>query len=163
MFLKGGAEEDSWEPLGHQEIKPVNPKGNQPWIFIGRTDAKASILWPPDGKSQLTENDPDAGKDRGQEETGVTEDKMVEWHHWLNGHEFEQIPGDSEGQGSLECCSSGVTKSRTWPSDWATTSKPSHGNRAAKTTCPWVAVVEKLETPSVSGEIESFTKITRPW
>ena len=61
--------------------EPVNLKGNQPWVFVGRTDAKASILWPPDGKSQLTENDPDAGKDRGQEETGVTEDKMVGRRH----------------------------------------------------------------------------------
>ena len=92
-------------PFDGKEIKPVNPKGNQPWIFIGRTDAKASILWPPDGKSQLTENDPDAGKDRGQEETGVTEDKMVVLHHWYNGHEFEQALGVGDGQGSLACCS----------------------------------------------------------
>ena len=94
-------------PLVSKEIKPVNPKGNQPWIFLGRTDAEAEapILWPPDAKSWLTGKDPDIGKDWGQEENGVTEDEMVVWYHWLNGHEFEQIPGDSEGQRSLACCS----------------------------------------------------------
>ena len=93
--------------LDCKEIKPVNPKGNQPWIFIGRTDsqAEAPVLWPPDGKSWLMRKDPDAGKDWTQEEKGTTEDKMVGWHHRLNGHEFEQAPGDSEGQGSLVCCS----------------------------------------------------------
>ena len=94
-------------PLDSKEMKSVNPKGNQPWIFIGRTDAEAEapILWPPDVKSQLIRKDPTAGKDWGQEEKGVTEDKIVGWHHWLNEHEFEQTPGDSEGQGSLACCS----------------------------------------------------------
>ena len=78
-------------PLDGEEIKPVNPKGNQPWIVIVRTDAEveAPILWPPDAKSQLIGKDPDAGKDWGQEEKGTTEDEMVGWHHWLNGHEFE--------------------------------------------------------------------------
>ena len=78
-------------PLDNKEIQPVNPKGNQSWIFIRRTDAEAEtpILWPPDGKSQFTGKDPDAGKDRGQEGKGMTEDEMVGWHHWLNGHEFE--------------------------------------------------------------------------
>ena len=86
---------------------PVNPKGNQPWIFIGRTDveAKISILWPPDAKNWLIGKDPDAGKDWRQEEKGTTENEMVGWYHWLNGHEFEQTPGDSEGQGSLACFS----------------------------------------------------------
>ena len=93
-----GAGEDSWEFPGLEEIKPVNSKGNQSWIFIGRTDAKAEapILKPPDAKSWLIEKDPDAGKDRGQEEKGETEDKMVGSHHRLNGHEFEQTLGDSE-------------------------------------------------------------------
>ena len=87
-------------PLDSQVIKPVNPKGNQPWIFIGRTDAEAEapILWPPAVNSQLTEKDPDVGKDWGQNEKGTTENEMFGWHHWLNGHEFEQTPGDSEGQ-----------------------------------------------------------------
>ena len=99
MLYNCGAGEDSWE------IKPVSPKGNQPWKFIGRTDAEAPILWPPDVQSQLIAKDPDAGKDWGQKEKGVTENEMVGWHHWLNGHEFKQIPGDSEGQESLACCS----------------------------------------------------------
>ena len=88
-------------------IKPVSPQGNQPWIFIGRTDceAEASILWPSDAKSQLTEKVPDATKDWGQEEKGSRDDNMVGWHHQLNGHEYEQTLGDSERQGSLVCCS----------------------------------------------------------
>ena len=95
-------------PLDSKEIKPVNSKGNQSWIFIGRTDAEAvdTILWLPDVKSQLTGKDFDARKDWEQKENGTTEDEMVGWHHWLNGHELEQTPGDSEGQGSLACCSS---------------------------------------------------------
>ena len=92
-------------PLDSKEIKPVNPKGNQPWIFIGRTDAEPPILWPPDAKNLFTGKDPDAGKDRGQEEKRVTEDEIIGWHHWFNAHEFEQTLGDSEGQGSLACCS----------------------------------------------------------
>ena len=75
------------------------------WIFIGRTDVEAPILWPPEAKSQLTWKDPDARKDWRQEEKGTTEDEMVGWHHWLNGHESEQAPGDSERQRSLECYS----------------------------------------------------------
>ena len=95
-------------PLESTEIKPVHPKGNQPWIFIGRTDAEteAPILWSPDAKSPLTGKDPDAKKDWGQEEKGAAEDETIGWHDQLNGHEFEQIPRDSEGQGSLVCCSS---------------------------------------------------------
>ena len=94
-------------PLDCKEIKPVNFKGNQSWIFIGRTDTEAEtpILWPPDVKNWLIWNDPDAGRDWRQEEKGMTEDEMVGWHHQLDGHEFEQTPGDGEGQGSLACCS----------------------------------------------------------
>ena len=92
-------------PLDCKEIKPVNPKGNQPWIFTWRTDAEALILWPPDVKSQLTGKDPDAGKDWRREKKGTTKNEIVGWHHRLNGHEFVQTPGDSEGQGSLACCS----------------------------------------------------------
>ena len=93
-------------PLDFKEIKPVNPKGNRSWIFIRRTDAEAEalMLWPPDMKNWLIGKDADAGKDWRQEEKGTTEDEMVGWHHWLSGHEFEQAPGDSEGQGSLACC-----------------------------------------------------------
>ena len=78
-------------PLDYKEIQPVHPKGNQSWIFIGRTDAEAEtpVLWPPDAKNWLTGKDPDAGKDWRWEEQGTTEDEMVRWHHRLNGHEFE--------------------------------------------------------------------------
>ena len=94
-------------PLDSKEIRPVNPKENQPWIFIGKTDAEAEtpILWPPDAKSWLIGIDPDAGKDWGQEEKGVTEDEVVGWHHWLDGHEFEQAVGVGDRQGSLACYS----------------------------------------------------------
>ena len=91
--------------LDSEDIKPVNLKGNQPWIFIGRTDAEAPILWPPSAKRWLIEKYPDAGKDWRQEEKGMTEDGMVGWHHRLDGHEFKQIQGDGEGQESLACCS----------------------------------------------------------
>ena len=94
-------------PLDFKEIKPVNPKVNQSWIFIGRTDALAEtpILWPLDGKNWLIWKDPDAGKDWGQEEKGMAEDEMVGWHHWFKGHEFEQALGVGDGQGGLSCCS----------------------------------------------------------
>ena len=94
-------------PLDSKEIKPINPKGNQPWIFIGRTDAEAEapILWPPDAKSRLVGKDPDAEKYWGQEQKGATENEMVGWHHQLNGYEFEQALRDSEEQVSLVCYS----------------------------------------------------------
>ena len=107
VLSNSGVGEDSWESLGLQESKPVNNKRKQSWIFIGKTNVKAEapVLWPHDVKSQLTGKDPAAGKDWRQEEKGTTEDKMVGWHHWLNGCEFEQAQGDGEGQGSLACCS----------------------------------------------------------
>ena len=92
-------------PLDCKKIKPVNPKGNQSWLFFGGTDAEAPVLWPPDTKSQFIGKDPDAGKDWGQEEKEATEDEIVGWHHRLKECEFEQTQGDSEGQGSLMCCS----------------------------------------------------------
>ena len=94
-------------PLDSKEMKPVIPKGNQAWIFIGRTDAEAeaSVLWPPNVKNWLIWKDSDTGKDWRQEEKGMTEDEMVGWHHRLNGHEFEQAPGVGDGQGGLVCCS----------------------------------------------------------
>ena len=92
-------------PLANKEIKPVNLKGNQPLILIGRTDDEAPIPWPPDAKSQHIGKDPDAGKDGRQEEKGAAEDEMVGWHHRLNGNELGQTSGDGEGQGDLECCS----------------------------------------------------------
>ena len=95
MLLNCGVGEDSWESLDYKEIKPVNPKRNHCWIFIGRADAEAEtpILWPPDAKNWLIRKDPDAGKDWRQEEKGTTEDEMVGWHHWLDGHEFEWALG----------------------------------------------------------------------
>ena len=92
-------------PLDCKDIKPVNPKGNQTWIFTGRTDAEAPIFWLLGAKSWFTGKDPYAGKDGRQQEKETTEDEMVGWYHQLNGHEFEQAPGDSEGKGSLACCS----------------------------------------------------------
>ena len=93
--------------LDHKEIQSVNPKGNQSWAIIGRTDAKAEtlMLWPPHVKSWLIGKDPDTGKDWWQEENGTTEDDMVGWHHRLNGHEFEKTLGVGDGQGGLTCCS----------------------------------------------------------
>ena len=90
-----------------QGKQPINPRGNQSWIFIGRTDAEAEapILWLPDAKNWLIGKDPDAGKDWRQKEKGTTEDKMVGWHYWSDGHEFEQAPGVGDGQGSLVCYS----------------------------------------------------------
>ena len=95
-------------PLDCKEIQPVPSKGNQPWVFIGRTDPKAEtpILWPPHAKSWLIGKDPEAGRDWGQEEKGMTEDEMAGWHHRLDGHESEWTPAVGDGQGGLACCSS---------------------------------------------------------
>ena len=95
-------------PLDCKEIQPIHPKGNQSWILIGRTDAEAETLklWPPGGKTWLIWKDPNVGEDWSREEKGVTEDEMVGWHHWLNGHEFEWFLGVGDGQGSLVCCGS---------------------------------------------------------
>ena len=106
-------------PLNCKEIKPVNPKGNQSWIFIGSTDAEAPIVWPPDTKSQLIRKDPDARKLKAGE--GITEDKMVGWHQVLNGHEFEQTPGHGEGQEAWHAAVYGVTESWIQLSNWTTT------------------------------------------
>ena len=94
-------------PLDCKEIQPLHPKGNQSWIFIGRTDAEAEtpILWAPDVTNWIIWKDPDAEEDWRQEEKGTTEDERVGWHHWFDGHEFEQAPGVGDGQGSLVCCS----------------------------------------------------------
>ena len=93
-------------PWDCKEIQPVHSKGAQSWVFIGRTDVEAEtpIFWSPDGKNRLIWKDPDTGQDWRQEDKGMTEDEMVEWHHWLDEHEFEQTSGVDDGQGSLACC-----------------------------------------------------------
>ena len=95
-------------PLGCKEIQPVHPKGDQSWVFFGKTDVEVEtpMLWPSDVKSWLIGKDPDSGRDWGQEEKGMTEDEMIGWHHWLNGHGFGWTPGVGDGQGGLVCCGS---------------------------------------------------------
>ena len=106
-------------PLDCKEIQQVNPKGNQSWLFSGRSDAEteAPILWPPDAKNWLIGKDPDAGKDWGQEEKGTTEDEMIRWHHRINGHEFEEVLGVGDEQEGVVCCSPWVGRVR---HEWAT-------------------------------------------
>ena len=118
-FWTGVSEKTLESPL-NCKIKPVNPKGNQSWIFIGRTDAEAEvpIPWPPDAKSWLLGKDPDAGKDWKQEEKGTTEDEMVGGHDLLDRHEFEQALGPCDGQASLACCSLWGCKESAGLSDW---------------------------------------------
>ena len=107
-FWTGVLEKTPESPLDCKEIQPVHSKGDQSWLFIGRTDVEAEILilWPPDAKSCLIGKDSDAGKDWGQEEKGLTEDEMAGWHHRLDGCEFEWTPGVGDGQGGLACCGS---------------------------------------------------------
>ena len=104
-------------PLNCKEIQPVQFEGNHSWTFIGRTNAETPISWPPDVKNWLLGKDPDAGQDWKQEK-GMTEDEMVGWYHWLNGHEFGWTLGVDDGQRGLACCILGVAKSRIWLSDW---------------------------------------------
>ena len=108
LMLFNWVVEDSWESKGVCKIKPINPKGNQSWIFIERTDVEGEtpILWAPDVKNWLIWKDSDAGKDRGQEEKGTREDEMAEWHHRLDGREFGWTPGVGNGQAGLACCNS---------------------------------------------------------
>ena len=108
LLLNCGVGEDSLESLGLQGDPTVHPKGDQSWVFIGRTDAEAEtpILWPPHAKSWLIGKDSDAGRDCGQEEKGMTEDEMAGWHHWLDRCEFEWTRGVGDGQGGLACCNS---------------------------------------------------------
>ena len=106
-------------PLDCKEIQPVHPEGNHSWVFIGRTDAETPILWPPNEKNSLIGKDPDAGKDWKQEDKGMTEDEMVGWHHWLNGHQFEEAPGELVmDREAWRAAIHGGAKSWTWLSDW---------------------------------------------
>ena len=115
-----GLEKTLESPLDYKEIKPVSLKGTQPWYSLEEPDAEAEapVLCLPDAKSQLIGKDHDAGKDWRQEKKGLTEDKMVGWHHQFNGHEFEQTLGDSEGQGAWHAAVHGLSKSRTQHRDW---------------------------------------------
>ena len=136
MLLNCGVGEDSWESLGLHGDQTVHPKRNQSWIFIGRTDAEAEapILWPPNVKNWLIRKDPDAGKDWKQEDKGTTDDEIVGWHHWLDGHMLEQAPGVCNGQGSLVCCSPwghkelDMTERLNWTELKAKTSRLSYAN-----------------------------------
>ena len=114
-------------PLDCKEIQPINPKGDQSWIFIGRTDAEAEtpIVWSPDAKNWLIGKDPDAGKDWRQKVKGTTQDEMVGWHHRLDGHGFEQAPRVGDGQGSLVCCSPWGRRIR---HDWVTELNPTNSS-----------------------------------
>ena len=108
MLLNCGVKKTPESPLDFKEIQPVHSEGDQPWDFFGRNDAKAEtpVLWPPHAKSWFIGKDPDAGRDWGQEEKGMTGDETAGWHHWLNGHESEWTPGDGDGQEGLACCDS---------------------------------------------------------
>ena len=139
------------------KIKPLNGKGNHSWIFIGKTHAEAPMLWPPDLKSWLIGKDSDAGKDWGQQEKGTTEDEMVGWHHWRDGCEFEQTPGDGDGQGSLACCSprgrkeSDTTEQLNWTelNTYPSQTLPKHCRRRntpkLKTTITLILKPDKIE------------------
>ena len=133
-------------PLDCKEIKPVNPKANQSWIFIGRTDAKAPILWPPDAKSRLIWKDPDAEKDWRQEEKGTTEDEMIGWHHRLSGPEFEMVKDREAWRAAVYV----VARSWTRRSDWTTTKCPlGSPNKASPSTKHQVRKLRTHEEDSV--------------
>ena len=114
MLLNCGVGEDSWESLGQKGDQAVHPKGDKSWMFLGRTDAEAPILWPPDAKNWFLGKDPDAMKDWRQEEKGMTEDEMVGWHHRLNRHELEQALRVGDGQ---RCLAMGLQRVK---HDWGT-------------------------------------------
>ena len=118
-------------PLACKEVKPVRPKGDQSWVFIGRTDAEAEapILWPPDAKSWLIRKDPDAGTDWRQGEKGAIKDELVGWHHRLNGHEFEQAPEMVKDRKTWSSAVYEIAKSQTRLSDWTTKVREVGGER----------------------------------
>ena len=147
--------------LDNIEIEPIHPKGNQPWIRTIRTDAEAeaSILWPLDAKGRLIGKAPDAWKNWGQEEKGAIEDEMVGWHYRLNGHEFEQTPGDSEGQGSLVCCSSWGHKN--WDTTyWLINNFSTHGEMQES---GLIKTVPLICTLNIWGQYPAFLHPESPW
>ena len=142
-------------PLDSKEVKPVNSKGNQSWIFIGRTDAEAEtpVLWPLDEKNWLIGKDPDAGKDWRREEKGTTGDELVGWHHWLDRHEFEQAAGVGDGQEACRAVIHGVAKSQARLSHWTeptnnTGDKGKGGGAVAAAVC---LVERHLQRPLQTG------------
>ena len=148
-------------PLDCKEIKPVHPKGDQSWIFTGRTDTEAPILWPPDSKSWLIRKDPVAGKDWRQEEKGMTEDEMVGWHHWLDGNEFEQALGGSEGQGSLECYSPWgcrVGQDQGTEQNWSTLTKPRDFRDFRILPHPMLQFLERYRVPPALSSLRFYSR-----
>ena len=143
-FLTVVLEKTLENPLDCKEIQPVHPKGNQSWVFIGRTDAEAEtpIFWPPDAKSWLTGKDPDAGKGWRQVEKGTTEDQIVRWHHQFNEHGFGWTPGVGDGQGGLACYGSWDRKESDTTEQLNWTEKISYGNKC-RNTC-WLRKTENL-------------------
>ena len=143
-------------PLDCKEIQPVHPKGDQSWVFIGRTNAKAEtpVLWPLHEKSWLIRKDLDTGRHWGQEEKGMTEDEMAGWHHRLNGHEFEWTPGVGDGQKAWHAAVHGVTKSQTELNNW--------------TELNWIIRDVENRTPLCKGmklehSLIPYTKIDSKW
>ena len=125
-------------PLDCKEIKPVNPKGNQFWIFIGRTGAEILIFWPPDGKNWLIWKDSDAGKDWRREEKGMTEDKMVGWHHWFNGLSLSKLQEIVKDREAWRAAVLRVTKSQTQLNDWTTTGKSKNVMKSTSCQMLWL-------------------------
>ena len=152
-------------PLDCKEIQLVHSEGDQSWVFIGRTDAKAEtpVLWPPHEKSWLIGKDSDAGRDWGQEEKGTTKDEMAGWHHWLDGHEFEWTPGVGDGQGGLVCCDSwgrkesDTTEWLNWTENngmsWKDTHQTYHGG------CFWVEGRGKTRLELGGGSLVKGPKV----
>ena len=151
-------------PWTARQIQPVHPKGNQSWMFTGRTDAETEtpILWPPDAKSWLIGKDSDAGKDWRQEEKGTTEDEMVGWHHRLDGHEFEQALGFVDGQGGLACCSAWGRKELD-TTEWLNNNNNSYNmhNKWWKKNVPWEA--KEVVCCSICNEWRRFHRMKSTW
>ena len=179
-FQTVGLEKTFMNLLDSKEIKPVNPKGNQPWIFIGRTGAKAEalILSPPDGKSWLIVKDPDAGKDWGEKEKGSTEDEMVGWHHWLNGQtqwSLSKVPEMVEDREAWHSSVHGVSKSRTWLSGQSQTDSSIHHvnpflvlifpewRRTPLQGTSWKSIMSSAHTPVNRGYHKAWASQTAWW
>ena len=162
-LLTGGLEKTLESPLDCKEIQPVHPKGNQPWIFIGRTDAEAEtpILWPPHAKNWLISKDPDAGNDWRQEEKGTTEDEMVVWHHWFNGHDFEQTLVILKDREAWSAAAYGIIKSGTQLSNCRTTTRKRHRHTVTEIEISKFMLSHKLLLFSRLATLESVGETVR--